>query len=528
MMTDIIGLTDSSQPCLLRLYKERNIVRERIDRCLIAMSPGPIHRLPPEMISEIFRHSLPQLCRPDPSAAPLSLCGVCSLWREITYTIHDLWSHLDFTSQLKPDLRPFINPTPGDFSLHSPLHQWIAHSRKFHLHLSFDHSDDEILPNLISSVLLPNVAQVFRLEILLQWRISDVPFQHFFVLPPHSMRSLKFLVLQGPSLGTVTVFQSSPSLTHLSLEDLKFAHDFYEYGDLPKLHPVFPWERLTHLSISRWIELEVWLSVLLLCPLLEVGLFSIDLRDQASRNIRDFGDSDDENENHICHGREFLAAVGPVTLVCLHELDLILVCGQSFSLRGVHFPALKSLRIHRGHTPVLMQQQVSRGANTVDQFSWRNSQTFLLELRSLEILSLVGNVGSVKEIMFLLHHTPNVDFLDLNLHLDYGDLFCSLTVRSRSSLVPRLSCLRFLLEPDDMISYSEDASHNMVLSRSQPNSGMSMLIIVSSSFRKSHYEKVKKLAENARTYGRITFDVDAVSHRFIPYRRCTTQSLWRT
>lgn len=492
------------------------------------MSPGPIHRLPPEMISEIFRHSLPRLCRPDPSATPLSLCGVCSLWRDIAYTIRDLWSHLDFTSQLKPDLGPFINPTPG-FSLHSPLDRWIAHSRKSHLHLSFDHSDDEILPHLISSVLLPNVAQVFRLEILLQWRISDIPFQHFFSLPPHSMHSLKFLVLQGPSLGTVTVFQSSPSLTHLSLEDLKFAHNFYEYGDLPKLHPIFPWERLTHLAISRWIELEVWLSVLLLCPSLEVGLFSIDLRDQASRNPHDFGDSDDENENHICHGREFLVGLGPITLPCLHELDLILVCGKSFSLRGVHFPALKSLRIHRGHTPVLKQQQVSHGANKVDQFSWRNSQAFLLELRSLEILSLVGNVGSVKEIMFLLHHTPTVDFLDLNLHLDHGDLFRSLIVRTtRSTLVPRLSCLRFLLEPEDMFSYSEDASHDMVLSRSHPNSGMSKLIIISSSFRKSHYEKVKKLAENACTYIGTTFDVDAASHRFIPHRRCTLQSLWRT
>lgn len=523
LQDDVPESTSKSTWLLLRLYQERNVVRDQVERCLIAMSPGPIRHLPPEMVSEIFRHCLPQLCRPDTSTAPLSLCRVSSLWRDVAYATRDLWDRLDFTSQQMPDLRPFVRPAPHSW-LHSPLQQWLSHSRRSQLHLSFDRSDSEILPHLVSFVLLPNAMQVFRLEILLPWGAFHGQFQEFFALPSRSMYCLKYLVLrQGLQHGNVTVFQSSPHLTHLSLDDLNFAHDYHGLGDLPILHPVFPWERLTHLTVSRWIDLEVWLSVLSSCHSLEVGLFSIDLRGKDSHDDTSLSDSDDEIDIHVCSGREFPVNLD-IILSQLRDLDLILVCGQSFSPQGVHFPALKSLRLHRGHIPhTPVQQQIYRTSSEDDPFSWRNSRAFLLELKSLEILSLVGNLGSVEEIAFLLLHTPVVDLLDLNLNIDHTALFHALKMSSNPpTLLPCLNHLRFLLEPDDIISYLEDAIHSMIFSRSP---SISQLSIISSSSRKIHFQNIKKLVENTGHYLKTNFDINPNSRRFIPMRRYAS---WRT
>ncbi|KAJ7192405.1 hypothetical protein GGX14DRAFT_315439, partial [Mycena pura] len=54
---------------------------------------SPAHRLPPELIGQIFLHCLPHrsnaLMRT--SEAPLLLCRICSVWRAVALSLPRLW-----------------------------------------------------------------------------------------------------------------------------------------------------------------------------------------------------------------------------------------------------------------------------------------------------------------------------------------------------------------------------------------------------------------------------------------------------
>lgn len=528
------GITRESW--LFHVCRDRILLAEKYERCRIALAPGPIRRLPPEIISEIFRYCLPLLCRPDPSDSPLLLCRVSSLWRDIAHATRDLWNHLDFTNQRKPDLERFIPSLPTPTHPTTPLHQWLSHTRTSQLDLSFQRSGTGVLPYLVSTVLLPNITDVFRLEIQVVLRTSRGPFQHFSVLPPHVMHNLKYLILtQGLGNAQVTVFQLSPYLTHLLLDVLDFAVDPYDAGDIPLLHPVFPWGNLTHLTITRCIEPEIFISALSSCQSLEVALFSIDLRGNSGDDGHG-SDSEDENGEHGCDGPQFPRLDQPNVLSCLRELDIIVGCGLSFPLEDFRFPALKALRFHRGHMPQIPLSQLRLTVGQQDHFYWKNSITFLSELRSLNILSLAGRIGSVEEIMTLLHHVPGVDFLDLNITVDHLALFHALTgglqIHPTRIPLPHLNCLRLRLEPSDMPSFSEAALREMVLSRSQctlrsSTSRLENLSITSSTFSQEHVQCIEKIGENASSYIKTTVGVERNADRIIPWRRHVGQSLWR-
>jgi hypothetical protein len=55
----------------------------------------PVHRLPPELLSQIFLGCLPAQPKPrDTNAAPLLLAQICSHWREIALSTAFLWRHI--------------------------------------------------------------------------------------------------------------------------------------------------------------------------------------------------------------------------------------------------------------------------------------------------------------------------------------------------------------------------------------------------------------------------------------------------
>ncbi|KAJ7143102.1 hypothetical protein C8R43DRAFT_866226, partial [Mycena crocata] len=53
----------------------------------------PSQRFPPEILSEIFIHCLPddKFITPDLATAPLLLCGICHHWKDITLATPELW-----------------------------------------------------------------------------------------------------------------------------------------------------------------------------------------------------------------------------------------------------------------------------------------------------------------------------------------------------------------------------------------------------------------------------------------------------
>ncbi|QRV95143.1 pyrolysin [Ceratobasidium sp. AG-Ba] len=67
----------------------------------------PIQRMPPEVLSYVFTHTIPEYCAfesPDQWSHPLVvITSVCTRWRQIAIQNSSLWIHVDFTSGLRSD-----------------------------------------------------------------------------------------------------------------------------------------------------------------------------------------------------------------------------------------------------------------------------------------------------------------------------------------------------------------------------------------------------------------------------------------
>lgn len=128
--------------------------------------------------------------------------------------------------------------------------------------------------------------------------------------------------------------------------------------------------------------------------------------------------------------------------------------------------------------------------------------------------------------MILLRQVPSVDFLDLDLHVDHLALFSALTIsvdaQSNTTLLPRLSYLRLLLDAGDISCSLEHTIRDMVVSRRREVQGVSRLknlSIISNTFRRRHLDIVTHIAENVNSYIPTNLDVDLDSSRVVPWRR---------
>ncbi|KAJ7766697.1 hypothetical protein B0H16DRAFT_1453741 [Mycena metata] len=83
---------------------------------------------PPEIIAEIFFHCLPfEFTIPDPTTAPLVLCGICHQYREIALSTPALWSSLSLDVSRMARSKAYLEL----------LHKWIARAGNTPLSLSF-------------------------------------------------------------------------------------------------------------------------------------------------------------------------------------------------------------------------------------------------------------------------------------------------------------------------------------------------------------------------------------------------------
>ncbi|KAF8910610.1 hypothetical protein CPB84DRAFT_1231141 [Gymnopilus junonius] len=86
---------ESGPSQLKRLHASQEESRNSIR--ILNSALAPIRRLPPEVLTEIFRLCLPKekFIRPSASHAPLLLTQVCSAWRTICISSATLWSSLE-------------------------------------------------------------------------------------------------------------------------------------------------------------------------------------------------------------------------------------------------------------------------------------------------------------------------------------------------------------------------------------------------------------------------------------------------
>lgn len=402
---------------LLGLHRLRITCRREAQTCRSAIAP--ITWIPNEILAEIFVHCLPRNHHLSRCTAPLLFLQVCALWRNVALSTRSLWNSMAF----------WTPPTNTDLICYPIrfLNDWILHAGRKPLDLFFEQG---LVYNhmklLVELVLLVHYPQCRHLDIHLT-KASALSLVNFVTLPPGSLRNLETLVLEGLDEADfafegegsmITVFRDSPRLQKFTTDALEFT---FRFNDDDASIPIFdinvlPWAQLTHLMITDFIRVDVFVVTLAQCAALHFLRVSLDLSDNDTYPNMD----------------EWLPK-NPVLLSSLTELRLSVSDGfcMPMLMDVFSFPALHHLHFQRSET---------EPSSNPDIFSWTNSQNFLRQICNVHILSLAGRLGTAEEILVLLHSTQQVTNLTLDIWTDY------------QFLIPKLFPLVDTVSSEDFVS----------------------------------------------------------------------------
>lgn len=205
---------------------------------------GPsIHRLPPEVLSLIFQLALPEdeYIRPSTRKAPLLLCQVSCLWRDMATSTPQLWNSISLGRVHRGGAAPWLSRS-GQL----PLSIELTMSLSAHEDVCSSHRHRQTL-----ALLLPCADRWSRLRLNVPGRLI-----------PHLLRrpmpSLSVLEL-GSNHAMADVHLPStlaPMLRHVTLLTTSL-------DPTPLLH--LPWSQLTHFSSRHWADVHGHLAILQRC-----------------------------------------------------------------------------------------------------------------------------------------------------------------------------------------------------------------------------------------------------------------------
>lgn len=267
---------------------------------------------------------------------------------------------------------------------------------------------------MVGLVLLPHHARCRHLDLHLVGQ-SAFALNNFVTLPPGSLKSLQSLVLEGldevdfaqegQPLGqpVITAFRNSPQLRRLTTSALEFMFSYDSEASIPHFDTaVLPWIGITHLMITNFIRVDIFVIALAECAALQFLRVSLDLEDDVEYpNMGQWLPQD------------------PVILTNLTEFRVSLSEGLCFPplMNVFTFPALRHLHIQRIEAHHL---------HSSDPFSWKHSRLFLYKIHGIQALTLVGRVGVEEEVLTLLRNTPQVTNLSLDIWTKYQFLIPAL------------------------------------------------------------------------------------------------------
>ncbi|KAJ7766714.1 hypothetical protein B0H16DRAFT_1882746 [Mycena metata] len=200
--------------------------------------------LPPEILGEIFVHSLPEWPGPDPRNAPESLCRVCRLFREVAVSTPRLWNSLrveSFYLSATLDLEAYINFCQAM----API--WLSRARSLPLSLSFHDEWNKASLSSLETTLLPTIIALSE-----QWRSLAITGDFWGSLLESGSLDGKVPLLEVLSIDNFNdrpvILRDAPKLRIMSV-------DLY--------HPQIqvPWHQLTKLS-ARYIDIPSFLEIL--------------------------------------------------------------------------------------------------------------------------------------------------------------------------------------------------------------------------------------------------------------------------
>ncbi|KAJ7161461.1 hypothetical protein C8R43DRAFT_1105101 [Mycena crocata] len=223
--------------------------------------------LPPELLSEIFLHCLPddEFISPDITTAPLLLCGVCRRFRNVALGTPELWSSLN------------MNFSEPEKDVHAEFSQlckvWICRAQSTPLSLSLSYTDevhDDDMHLIIS------MAEIIA-HLSKQWQNLNIELDDDFVeLALALPMDAKFPLLEKLTVTTLDSVAELPISFH----------------DAPKLREVYlnrmsrdilllPWQQITTFQVDD-IPVVPCLKILRDAQNLVDGIFDIFDEDPSS------------------------------------------------------------------------------------------------------------------------------------------------------------------------------------------------------------------------------------------------------
>ncbi|KAJ7766708.1 hypothetical protein B0H16DRAFT_1686956 [Mycena metata] len=200
--------------------------------------------LPPEILGEIFVHSLPERPGPDPKNAPESVCRVCRRFREVAVSTSRLWNSLrveSFHLNATLDLEAYINFYQAMAAI------WLSRARSLPLSLYFHGDWSRASLSSLENTLCPTIIGLSE-----QWRSLAITGDFWGSLLESGSLDGKVPLLEVLSIDNFNdrpvILRDAPKLRIMSV-------DLY--------HPQIqvPWHQLTKLS-ARYIDILSFLEIL--------------------------------------------------------------------------------------------------------------------------------------------------------------------------------------------------------------------------------------------------------------------------
>ncbi|KAF8347424.1 hypothetical protein F5887DRAFT_955755 [Amanita rubescens] len=194
---------------------------------------SPIHRLPPELLGQIFFEcvSVGDLDNPNPTACLLVLSHVSKQWRAVALSTPVLWTTFAFVER-------GWTQVPGSYTYRAERWLNILIDRSGQLPLSFR----------FSSAFDTHTHPIFSrlVELSHRWKNVRLCLSHLAHPEPLSLPDLEYLILEGHSIPATVgaeprrTFSLAPRLTRLSLQNCLSPTSSFS----------FPWSQIRQLHLK--------------------------------------------------------------------------------------------------------------------------------------------------------------------------------------------------------------------------------------------------------------------------------------
>ncbi|KAF9484368.1 hypothetical protein BDN70DRAFT_872639 [Pholiota conissans] len=218
----------------------------------------PIRRLPPEVLTEIFIHSLPQkqYILPGDEGSPLRLMRVCTEWWKVCVSSPQLWSSLELVRPSATNVRhesPVEHPEDGDIFRISCINLWLSRSGDLPLSLSIQ--DDLLSVEGMRHILKTYSRRLQHLKI-------SVPEKILQNLSGHDFPRLEVFQIHSPKGLHVT---SVNILSQAMLRAPRLRQFIWENVTSGVFRPPpieLYWSNITHLTLHATITLDHCYTIL--------------------------------------------------------------------------------------------------------------------------------------------------------------------------------------------------------------------------------------------------------------------------